>query len=71
MPVREPSKPQKRPIQSPDEYLLEKMGKTAPKTSEPEPEETLSDIGEVTETPEAHLAAVIDFPVPEPEPGNR
>ncbi|MCI8525821.1 MAG: DNA translocase FtsK [Oscillospiraceae bacterium] len=68
MPVREPSKPQKRPIQSPDEYLLEKMGKTAPKTSEPEPEETLSDIGEVTETPEAHLAAVIDFPVPEPEP---
>ncbi len=55
LPVHEPARPRgKRPVQSPDEFLMEKMRQRSP--------EPLADIGEVAEAPEEHLTAIPEEP---------
>ncbi len=79
LPVDEPPLPvepkpvRKKRIQSPDEFLLEKMGKAAPPlepeppAAEPEPVEApspLEDIGEVQERPGDRLEAIAEDAAP-------
>ena len=66
MPVREP-KPaaQKRKLQSPDEFLLDKLKPSNKREVEKQDDLDLENIGEVTERPLEHIAPVV---VPDPAP---